>query len=678
MRAYRALSSVVLWLFISMLSARPSNEVEVHGPDPAYMNTKVSACVDLNQYANGGWMATHPIPPEYPSYGIIRELRDRSDENVRQILEAAASRKDAALGSNEQKIGDFYASCMDTARVEGEGAKPLQPEFDRIQSIDSPASLEAEISRLQGLGVDAFFRFSDEQDRKDSTQVIAVAFQGGMGLPERDYYLKEDDKSRQLRDAYVKHIAKMFQLLGDDAPRAEAEAHTVMELETKLADSAMDRIQLRDPDATYHKMPLAQVGGLTPNFSWEKYLDGLGYAGIREIDIAQPKFFTALNGLIASVPPADWRTYLRWRLISAAAPALSDRFVQEDFNFYSRVLQGTKEILPRWKRCVQAANGQLGFAIGKTYVQEHFPPEAKARADRMVQNLIAALREDIQTLPWMGAETKQAALQKLNAFTPKIGYPDKWRDYSAYNVDRGPYIENVMRGDLFEFHRALNKIGKPLDRSDWGMTPQTVNAYYRSSMNEIVFPAAILQPPVFDPQADDASNYGGIGAVIGHEMTHGFDDQGSKFDAYGNRKNWWTAEDLKNFHERAACVQQQFDAYIAIDDVHEKGKLVLGESIADLGGLTIAYKAYQKSLDDKPRPAKIAGFTAEQRFFLSFAQLWAGNDRPEFIRLMVNTDPHPMHGIRAYAAPSNMPAFQQAFGCKAGDPMVREERCVIW
>jgi putative endopeptidase len=678
MRTVKVLLGALLFLSISLGLATPVNEETVHGANPAYMDTKVSACVNFNQYANGGWMAVHPIPPEYPNWGTFLELRDKSDESLRQILEAAASRRDAPLGSDEQKIGDFYASCMDTAKIESEGAKPLQAEFDRIQNIRDAESLEAEVSRLQSHGVNALFRFSDQQDRQDSTQVIAAASQGGMGLPERDYYFREDDKSKQIRDAYVKHIGNMFVLLGDEAARAEAEAHTVMDLETKLAESAMGRIQMRDPDATYHKMPLAQVQGLTPNISWEKYLEGVGYPGIKDINIAQPKFFEALNGLINSVLLDDWKTYLRWHLISAAAPALSDKFVEEDFNFHGRVLQGTKQILPRWKRCVQAADRQLGFAAGKVYVKEYFPPEAKARADKMVRYLIEALREDIQTLPWMGAETKKAALEKLNAFTPKIGYPDKWRDYSAFEVDRGSYVENVLRSHRYEFHRSLDKIGKPVDRTEWGMTPQTVNAYYSPSMNEIVFPAAILQPPFFDPKADDASNYGGIGAVIGHEMTHGFDDEGRKFDAHGNRSDWWTAEDLKNFQERASCVQKQFDAYVAIEDIHEKGKLVLGESIADLGGLTIAYKAYEKSLKDKPRPPKIAGFTPEQRFFLSFAQIWAANDRPEFVRLMVNTNPHPLARFRAIGAPSNMPAFEQAFGCKAGDPMVREERCVIW
>jgi putative endopeptidase len=678
MKPFKAIIGAALFLTISLAFATPVSDGNVHGVNPAYMDTQVSACVDFNRYANGGWMASHPIPPEDATYGTFRELADRSDDILHQILEAEAKVTNARQGSDEQKIGDFYASCMDTAKIESEGTKPLQPEFDRIAQINDVPALEKEFARLQGYGAGVPFRFSAQQDRKDSTQMLASASQAGMGLPERGYYFREDERSQKIRDAYVKHIARMFVLLGDSEDQAAGESKTVMALETKLAQSAMNRIEMRDPDATYHKMTLAELQDLTPNLSWQSYLTDIGYPQVQQVNVGQPKFFTNLNGLLNSVPLDDWKTYLRWHVVSAAAPALPEKFVEESFDFQGRTLQGTQKMQPRWKRCVEATNRRLGFALGKLYVKKEFPPEAKARADKMVHNLIAALREDIQTLPWMGPETKKAALAKLDAFTPKIGYPDKWRDYSAYKVDRGPYEENALRGDLYEFHRSLDKIGKPVDRTEWGMTPPTVNAYYNPSMNEIVFPAGILQPPFFDPKADDASNYGGIGAVIGHEMTHGFDDEGRKFDGKGNRADWWTPEDLKNFEERAACVEKQFDAYVAIDDIHEKGKLVLGESIADLGGLTIAYKAYQKSLQGKPHPKPINGLTAEQRFFLSFAQIWAGNDRAEFIRLQVNTNPHPLHNFRAIAAPSNLEPFQQAFGCKAGDPMVREERCVIW
>ncbi len=650
----------------------------VHGLDVASIDRSCQPCSDFYKYADGGWLAKNPIPPEYPSWGRFSELQERNREILRQILERAAKNRMAPEGSNEQKIGDFYASCMDEATVEAEGLKPLEPELGRIGHVQSVAELEVEIAHLQSLGVNALFRFGSTQDAKNSTQVIGGAAQGGLGLPDRDYYTKTDDKSKQLREQYVQHVAQMLELMGDNSAQARAEAQAVMGIETALADASMTRVERRDPDKTYHKMDIGQLAALTPSFVWPAYFRDLRYPDVREVDVAQPKFFEAANRMLTSVPLADWKTYLRWRVIDAAAPSLSSKFVEEDFNFNGRTLQGTRELLPRWKRCVRATDRELGFALGQVYVAEHFPPEAKARALEMIHNLIAALRDDLSTLPWMGPETRKAALAKLEAFALKIGYPDKWRDYSAFHVDRGPYVMNVLRGDLFEFNRDLAKIGKPVDRTEWGMTPPTVNAYYNAEMNEIVFPAGILQPPFFDAQADDAVNYGGIGAVIGHEMTHGFDDQGRKFDAQGNLKNWWTPEDLKNYETRAQCVEKQFDSYVVTGDIHENGKLVLGESIADLGGLTLAYKAYEKSLEGKSRPETVDGFTPEQRFFLSYAQIWAQNGRPQYELLLVNVDPHPLTRFRAVAAPSNMPAFAEAFSCKPGDSMVRPGRCQIW
>ncbi len=669
---------VILFLTLTLGFAVPLGQDSEHGVYPADMDTKVSACVNFNQYANGGWMAKNPIPAAYPSWGTFNELAERNRDELHEILEAAAKNTSAPLGSDEQKIGNFYASCMDTAQVESAGTKPLEPEFTRIEAIHDVASLQAEVARLQRYGVNVLFNFGSQQDRKNSEQVIAGAAQGGLGLPDRDYYTKSDDKSKQLREQYSAHVAKMLELLGDEPAKAADEAKTVMSIETKLAEASMTRVERRDPDKTYHKMEAAQLRALMPNFFWDGYFSDLGFPNIAEVNIAQPGFFEAVNGLLKSVPLEDWKTYLRWHLVNSAAPALPEKFVEENFNFRGKILTGTKEILPRWKRCVTATDRQLGFALGKVYVQKYFPPEAKARADQMVHYLIAALGDDIKTLPWMGAETKKAALTKLEAFTPKIGYPDKWRDYSAYKVGRGPYVDNLLNGELFEFNRDLKKIGKPVDRTEWGMTPPTVNAYYNPPKNEIVFPAGILQPPFFEPKADDAVNYGGIGAVIGHEMTHGFDDQGRKFDAHGNLKNWWTEDDLKNFQERAACVEKQFDGYVVMDDLHENGKLVLGESIADLGGLTIAFKAYEKSLGGKPRPPEIDGFTPEQRFFLAYAHLWAQNVRPQYERLQVNVNPHPLGRFRVIGPLSNMPFFTKAFDCKSGDPMVRADRCVIW
>ena len=440
----------------------------------------------------------------------------------------------------------------------------------------------------------------------------------------------------------------------------------------------MKNTDLRDPDKTYHKMPLAELKTLTPNFSWESYFKAVGHPEFKEINVGQPDFFKALDAQLTATSIAEWKTYLRWHLVNYAAPGLSERFVKEDFDFRGKTLTGAKEIQPRWKRCVQSTDRHLGEALGQAYVEKYFPPAAKARALEMVHNLLAALRNDLATLPWMGPETRAEATAKLEAFAVKIGYTDKWRDYSALKIDRRSYAENVVRASEFDFARRLNKIGKPVDRTEWGMTPPTVNAYNNSSMNEIVFPAGIMQPPFYDPNADDAVNYGGMGAVIGHEITHGFDDHGSKFDGKGNRKDWWTPEDLRNFQSRAKCVSDQFDGYVVDGDLHENGKLVLGESIADLGGLAMAYAAYEKSLAGKPRPPDRDGFTPEQRFFLGWAQVWGANERLEYARLMANTNPHPLGRFRANGPLSNMAEFAKAFGCKHGHAMVREQTCKVW
>jgi putative endopeptidase len=584
----------------------------------------------------------------------------------------------AASGSNGQKIGDFYASCMDTSAVDAAGAKPIEPDMARIAAVKDVASLQLETSRLQAQGVGAMFRFASRQDAKDSTQVIAAAGQGGLGLPDRDYYLRDDEKSKKLREAYVAHAQKLFELLGDPTDKAAAEAKTIMGIETALAKASMSNVDLRDPNKTYHRMSVEDVQTLAPNISWATYFDQVGAPGLKDLNVGQPDFFKSLSGQLTSTPIEDWKTYLRWTLVNTTAPGLSEPFVAEDFAFNGKELRGAKEILPRWKRCVTATDRSLGEALGQVYVEKYFPPDAKAHALEMVHNLTAALRQDIPTLSWMGAATRTQAIAKLQAFGVKIGYPDKWRDYSGLNIVRNNYMQNELGAAHFEFARQLKKIGKPVEKTEWGMTPPTVNAYYRSSMNEIVFPAGILQPPFYDPKADDAVNYGGMGAVIGHEITHGFDDQGSKFDAQGNLKDWWSADDLKNFKERATCVSDQFDGYVVDGDLHENGKLVLGESIADLGGLTIAYAAYEKSLEGKQRPPEKDGFTAEQRFFLGWAQIWGANERLEYARLLANTNPHPLPRFRGNGPLSNMAEFAKAFGCKKGDAMVREQACKIW
>ncbi len=659
---------------ISAAAPSGSPGVNVRDIDP-----KAAACTNFYEYANGSWLANNPIPPAYPEWGQFNELAERNRTILRQILEKDATDKSAPAGSDERKLGDFYASCMDQKAVDANGVKPLAPEFARISQIHDKASLEVEIARLQKVGVDALFEFSSEQDFKNSQMEIGDAEQGGLGLPNRDYYVKQDPKSKQIRAKYVAHVAKMFDLLGDRPDVAAKEAATVMAIETRLADASMTPAAMRDPKAVYHKMDLAQLRLLTPDFSWENYFREAGHLGMDEINVGQPDFFKQMNEELAGLPLADWKTYLRWHLIHAAARYLSKPFVDANFEFYGRVLQGTQQVLPRWKRCVAAADGAMGMALGKQYVQKTFPPQAKARALKMVDNIVTALRDDIATLDWMGPATRKHALAKLQLVMKKIGYPTKWRDYSALHITRESYVDNVFRAEAFEFHRELNKIGKPVDRSEWEMTPPTVNAYYDPSMNEIVFPAGILQPPFFNAKADDASNYGAMGAVIGHELSHGFDDEGRQFNAQGNLVDWWTPEDLDRFNERASCIVKQFDSYVAEDSLHENGKLVEGESIADLGGLTIAYAAFQRTAEAKSN-AKIDGFTPDQRFFLSFAQIWAANVRPQFARMLVSTDPHPIPRLRVIGPLSNTPAFARAFNCKPGDAMVRPpaEQCKIW
>ena len=650
---------------------------EARGVDLESLDKTCEPCQAFYRFANGEWVKKNPIPAAYPRWGRFDALAEVNREHLRQILEKAAANRSAAPGSNEQKIGDFYASCMDEPRINAEGAKPLEPELFRIDAIQNTAGLRIEVGRLQALGIRAVFRFGSTQDAKNSSQVIGGADQGGLGLPDRDYYIKTDDKSQQIREQYVEHITKVFVLLGEERAKAGADAKTILDLESKLAAASLTRVERRDPEKTYHKMNRSQLQKLTPNFSWASYFREIGYPGIQTVDVSAPKFFETVSQELKAEPLSAWKTYLRWHLVNAAAPWLSQPFVDEDFNFKGRILQGTQELMPRWRRCVAAADRELGEALGQFYVQQYFPADAKAHAQEMVSHLIAALRNDLQNLPWMSPATRQQALAKLAAFTTKIGYPDKWRDYSAYQVDRGSYAENLIRSSQFEFKRELNKIAKPVDRTEWGMTPPTVNAYYNPEKNEIVFPAGILQPPFYDPNADDASNYGGIGAVIGHEMTHGFDDQGRKFDAQGNLLDWWTAEDAKNFDARAECVSKQFDSYVVEGDLHENGKLELGESIADLGGLVLAYRALEQNIEGKPH-TPLGGFTPEQRFFISFSQIWGTNTRPEYERLLVNTDPHPLARFRGFASPTNMSNFVQAFGCKPGDPMVRSTPCQIW
>jgi len=649
---------------------------ESHGLNPADLDRSVSVCTNLYAFGNGGWLKANPLPADQSYWGSVSILFEENRNKLRGVLEKAAANKSSAAGSDERKIGDFWASCMDEAAIEAAGAKPIQAELDRIAKIATPADLQGEITRLQLLGANAVFGFTAEQDRKTSTEVIAIASQGGLGLPDGEYYTKTDEESKKLREQYEAHVARMLQLLGDDATKAAADAKTIMAFETQLAEASMTPVERRDPEKTYNRMDAAKLASLTPNWSWPAYFQAVGVRPAA-VNVAQPKFFEAVSREIQATPLSSWKTYLRWKLLNDAAPRLSKAFVDADFDFYGKVLQGTPENEARWKRCVVATDGELGQALGKSWVKEYFPPEAKAAADRMVKNLVAALREDLKTLSWMSEATRQKAIEKLAAFRPKIGYPDVWRDYSGLTIDRGPFVLNVQRAEEFEFRRQLKKVGRPVDREDWQMTPPEVNAYYDAQLNEIVFPAGILQPPFFDPKADDAINYGAMGGVIGHEMTHGFDDEGRKFDARGNMSDWWTAEDARNYEARAKCVESQFAAF-TFDGQNVNGKLVLGESIADLGGLSIAHRAYRSTFAGKPEPAPIGGLSADQRFFLAWARVWSANVRPELAKLLMNTNPHPLPEFRANGAPSNIPSFAAAFSCKAGDSMVRADVCSIW
>jgi putative endopeptidase len=664
------------FFFVALLCAATAFAASP-GYDKADLDTTVNACTDFNQYANGGWVKRNPIPAAYSHWGVDNVLSESNRDQLRAILEKAAASKNAP-GSNEQKIGDYYAACMDEKTTEEQGLKPLQAELERINAIKSADQVQNEIARLQAMGFGMLFGFGSDQDRKNSEEVIAAAFQGGLGMPDRDYYLKDDPKSKDIRDAYRKYVQQLFELAGDTPENAVIRTNNVIALETKLANASLTRVQRRDPNATYHRMTLKEASDLTPNFAWSKLYAAMNIPASTPLNVATPDFFKEVDKDIAAVPVADWQSYLRFHLINAMASTLSSKFVDANFGFFSTTLRGVKEQLPRWKRCVSATDRALGEALGQVYVKTAFPPEAKKRTLEMVNNLGAALASDIQGLEWMSDATKKQALAKLNAFTKKIGYPDKWRDYSALKVDRSSFAQNALRTRAFANAYDLAKIGKPVDRTEWGMSPPTVNAYYNPQLNEIVFPAGILQPPYYDPNRDDAYNYGAAGSVIGHEMTHGFDDQGAKFDAKGNLVNWWTPEDKAAFDKQAECIQKQFDEF-PVGDVHMNGKLVSGESIADLAGLKIAYAAYLKSQEGKPRQI-IDGFTPEQRFFLGYAHSWAGQGRPEAERLQATTDPHPLDRFRVNAPLSNLPEFATAFGCKADDPMVRanDKRCLVW
>ena len=678
-----------------------------------WLDKSVDPGTDFFHYANGGWQQQNPIPDAYSRWGTFNVLIKQNQETEHQILEDAAKEKHKP-GSVEQKVGDFYFTGMDEAGIEAAGAKPLQPELDAIAAIHDKASLQKEMAHLQMMGVNAMFGFGEMQDFKDSSKIIGAAFQGGLGLPDRDYYLKTADKCQapaastamtpppastspgpgqaafaackaqadqfqKVRDAYVAHVAAMLQLLGDPADKAAAEAKTVMAMETRLAQSDMSRIEMRTPTNIYHPTSLTDLSTSTPDIDWSGYFAAVGHPEIKGFNLATPDFFKALDGEFAKDSLDDWKAYLRWHLASSAAPYLSKAFVDEDFKM-RKALTGAKELLPRWQRVISTEDDLMGFATGKLFVEKKFPPSSKKAVVAILHDIRGALKEDLTNLAWMSPATRKAAVAKLEAIEERIGYPDKWRDYSKLDIKRDSYVMNVMRANEFEQIRELNKIGKPLDTNDWEMTPQEVNAYYSPQRNNINFPAGILQPPFFDPTAPAAVNYGALGFVMGHEITHGFDDQGAQFDAKGNLlpgSGWWTEEDFKKFRAATDCISDHFSSYTVANGTHVQGHLITGEATADLGGLTLAWRAFHASAAYKTAKT-IDGFTPDQQFFLGAAHVWAESVRPEEQIRRVTIDPHPPGLYRINGTLANMPQFQQTFNAKDGSPMVNKDRCVIW
>jgi endothelin-converting enzyme/putative endopeptidase len=640
------------------------------------LDKNVDPCNDFYAYACSKWLGQNPIPSDRSAWGRFNELAQRGEYVVRDILEKASADR-PGRSANEQKIGDYYASCMDESAIEKAGSKPLERDFQNIAAIKSKGDLPGEIVRLHREGTNVLFGFDSESDFKEASQIIAQVDQGGLGMPDRDYYFKNDPKSIELRKKYVEHVAKMFALLGDEESKAAAEAKVVMEIETGLAKGALDQTSRRDPQKIYHKLTNRELVSLSPAFNWNAYFEGVGAPHFDSLNVVEPDFIKNMQEVISAHSLEEWKTYLRWHTVHANAALLPVAFVNENFDFFSKTLQGTKELRPRWKRCVGYTNNDLGDLVGQIYVQQTFGAEGKERTLAMVGALEKALGEDIKNLPWMGADTKAQALVKLQAITNRIGYTDKWRDYSTLQIVRDDALGNSQRSNQHDLERRLTKIGKALDKREWPYPPMTVNATYNPLQNNITFPAGILQPPFYDNQADDAMNFGGIGAVIGHELTHGFDDQGSQFDADGNLRDWWTANDKKQFEQRTGCIKDQYANFVAVDDLKLNGKLTLGENTADNGGMRIAYMALLSTFAGK-EPAPIDGLSAEQRFFLGWANVWCQNRTDAVSRMLVTIDPHSPSKYRVNGTISNMPEFREAYHCAATAPMVNQNACKVW
>ncbi len=644
------------------------------------MDKSVDPCEDFYEYACGNWRKKNPIPSDQARWGRFNELAEYNRQTLHQILEKAA-KPGAKRIPIMQKIGDFYASCMDEKTVDSKGSAPLKPLLDRIAAISTKDQFFDTLGALQSQGVPALFTFSAQPDLHNASVEIANVSQGGLGLPDRDYYLNSDDKSKETRDKYREHMVKMFTLLGDEPSEAQKEAQTVLDIETKMANATLERVKMRDPKNRDHKMTVSELSALAPNFEFARFFQSRGAPAFTEVNVVPPDFFKDVSGLLSSASLDDWKTYLRWHVVNNAAPLLSKSFVDEDFDFRDRYLTGVKEQQPRWKRCVQRTDGLLGEALGQPYVAATFGAAGKQRMLKMVAALEGALGNDIQDLDWMTPETRKQAEAKLQAITNKIGYPDKWKNYSTVKIVRGDLLGNALRARTFEVKRNMAKIGKPLDKKEWGMTPPTVNAYYSPPENDINFPAGILQPPFFDRSEDDAVNFGGIGVVIGHELTHGFDDQGSKFDGKGNLSNWWTDKDRAEFEKRTGCIADEYSSFVAVDDVHLNGRLTLGENTADNGGVRIALMALRKAMAADARNSANQnknGFSPEQRFFLGFAQVWCENRTPESARLAAKTDPHSPGQYRTNGTVQNSEDFAKAFNCKPGQKMVSQNACRVW
>jgi endothelin-converting enzyme/putative endopeptidase len=649
------------------------------GIETSDLNRKADPCKDFYEFSNGAWRAANPIPASMDRWSRRWAAGEANKDQLRVILEDASAKRDLPKGSVHQLIGDYYGACMDESRINQAGASPVKPLMAEVTAIKDQAGLQKMIMRLQDLGIQVPFALDAASDNHNPSQVIADVRASGLGLPDRDYYFKPEPRFKQVREQYLVHLANMFNLAGYSDKTAQNAAARVMKFETALAGATLDNVARRDPRSTDHKTTLAGLQKMSPHFDWSAYYTHAKLPRV-DLNVEEPKFMAEFDRQLVATSLADWKVYLTLQLLHQSATFLSQPFVDENFNFYGKTLGGVAELKPRWKRCVESTDQLLGEALGRDYVARYFPPEAKARAQEMVKNILAAMSDTVNGLDWMSPDTKKKAMEKISTFNVKVGYPDKWKDYSSVAITRNSYFDDVMAAAQFAVNDDRSTIGKPVDRGRWGMTPPTSDAYYNPLLNEIVFPAGILQPPAFNVKAADAFNYGAIGVVIGHEISHGFDDQGAQYDAQGRLNNWWSADDLKKFQAKTQCVVNQFDGYYIEPAIHHQGKLVLGEAIGDLAGVKIAYLAFQKAQQDKPPAPTIEGFTPDQQFFIAWGQFRGDETRPETQRLMVQGDPHPVAKFRVIGPLSNFAPFASAFSCKAGSPMVRPagQACIVW